>query len=108
MLTTRRPSVRKYSISKLPLTEELLRGANLLPAVSAEYMTRLAEKLRDGRGRSPRKLAEEALIEACSAVVPEFVARRWPRDTTSSRSHEVARRAGRARQVAGVDTSWQK
>ncbi|MDA4133113.1 MAG: hypothetical protein OK454_08330 [Thaumarchaeota archaeon] len=66
---------RKYSISKLPLTEELLRGTNLLPAVSAEYMTRLAEKLKDGRGRSPKKLAEEALVEACSAVVPEFVGR---------------------------------
>ncbi|HUH99454.1 MAG TPA: hypothetical protein VLY65_00280, partial [Nitrososphaerales archaeon] len=64
---------RKYSISKLPLTEELLRQANLLPAVSAEYMTRLAEKVKDGRGRSPKKLAEEALIEACSALVPEFV-----------------------------------
>jgi hypothetical protein len=65
--------VRKYSISKLPLTEELLRGANLLPAVSAEYMARLAIKVKDGRGRSPRKLAEEALLEACSALVPGFV-----------------------------------
>ena len=66
---------RKYSISKLPLTEELLRGANLLPAVSAEYLTRLTEKLKDGRGRSPKKLAEEALLEACSAVVPDLVSR---------------------------------
>jgi hypothetical protein len=68
-----RTLARKYSISKLPLTEELLRAANFLPAVSAEYMSRLAEKLNDGRGRSPRKLAEEALIEACYSVVPEFV-----------------------------------
>jgi hypothetical protein len=64
---------RRYSISKLPLTEELLRATSLLPAVSAEYMTRLTEKLKDGRGRSPKKLAEEALLEACSAVVPEFL-----------------------------------
>ena len=67
--------MRKYSISKLPLTEELLRATNLLPAVTAEYMTRLAEKLKDGRGRSPKKLAEEALLEACAAVVPELVGR---------------------------------
>ena len=67
--------VRKYSISKLPLTEELLRTANLLPAVSAEYMARLAAKVGDGRGRSPRKLAEEALLESCFAVIPELVAR---------------------------------
>ena len=66
---------RKYSISKLPLTEELMRGANLLPAVSAEYLRRLAEKLKDGRGRSPKKLAEETLLEACSAVVPDLVSR---------------------------------
>jgi hypothetical protein len=65
--------IRKYSISKLPLTEELLRTANLLPAVNAEYMSRFAGKLKDGRGRSPRKLAEEALVEACAEVVPEFV-----------------------------------
>lgn len=65
--------MRKYSISRLPLTEELLRTANLLPAVNAEYLSRFAGKLKDGRGRSPRKLAEEALTEACAQVVPEFV-----------------------------------
>jgi hypothetical protein len=68
-----RTLARKYSISKLPLTEELLRAANFLPSVSAEYLSRLARKLKDGRGRSPRKLAEEALIAASSSVVPEFV-----------------------------------
>jgi hypothetical protein len=66
---------RKYSISKLPLTEELLRGTNLLPAVNAEYQRRLYAKLKDGRGRSPKKLAEEALLEACSAVVPDLVSK---------------------------------
>jgi hypothetical protein len=65
--------LRKYSISKLPLTEELLRVANLLPAVSAEYAARFAGKLKDGHGRSPRKLAEESLLEACSSIVPESV-----------------------------------
>jgi hypothetical protein len=65
--------LRKYSISKLPLTEELLRRANMLPSVSAEYTMRLVAKVKEGRGRSPRKLAEEALLEACLVVVPEFV-----------------------------------
>jgi hypothetical protein len=65
--------LRKYSIAKLPLTEELLRAANQLPRVNAEYSARFAEKLKDGRGRSPRKLAEEALIEACSAAVPDYL-----------------------------------
>jgi hypothetical protein len=65
--------VRKYSISKLPLTEELLRAANLLPAVSAEYTAKLIGKVMDGRGRSPRKLAEEALLEACMNVVPDYL-----------------------------------
>jgi len=68
-----RAIIRKYSISKLPLTEELLRRTNLLPSVSAEYTMRLAAKVKEGRGRSPRKLAEEALLEACLVVVPEFV-----------------------------------
>lgn len=85
-----RAMVRKYSISKLPLTEELLRAANLLPAVSAEYMGRLAAKLRDGRGRSPRKLAEEALLESCYAVVPDLVssgmAERYHLDQSKMRS----------------------
>ncbi len=66
-----RALARRYSISKLPLTEELLREANLLPRVNAEYVARLGAKLKDGHGRSPRKLAEDALMEACSSVVPE-------------------------------------
>jgi hypothetical protein len=101
--------VRKYSISKLPLTEELLRGANLLPAVSAEYMTRLAGKLKDGRGRSPRKLAEEALLEACSAVVPEFVsngmAERYHLKPSGMRSLVVLPELARWQ---GVGMTWQK
>ena len=61
---------RKYSISKLPITGRLLREAGLLQQVSAEYATQLAQKVGDGRGRSPRKLAEEALFEACADLVP--------------------------------------
>ena len=61
---------RKYSISKLPLTEWLLREAGLLQIVNAEYAKRCAEKLRNGHGRSPRKLADEALVESCDNVVP--------------------------------------
>ncbi len=60
---------RKYSISKLPLTEWLLREAGLIQGVSAEYARRCTEKLGNGHGRSPRKLAEEALFEACDDVV---------------------------------------
>jgi hypothetical protein len=61
---------RKYSISKLPITGKLLREAGLLQQVSAEYATLLTQKVGDGRGRSPRKLAEEALSEACADLVP--------------------------------------
>ncbi len=62
---------RKYSISKLPITGRLLREAGLLQQVSAEYASLLTQKVGDGRGRSPRKLAEESLFEACSDLVPE-------------------------------------
>jgi hypothetical protein len=62
-------ALRKYSISKLPLTVTLLREVGLINEVGAEYMKRYAQKAADGRGRSPRKLAEEALQEACVSVV---------------------------------------
>ena len=63
--------LRRYSISKLLLTERLLREAGLLQQVTAEYARSFAQKAEDGRGRSPRKLAEEALAEACENLVPE-------------------------------------
>jgi hypothetical protein len=63
-------SFRKYSISKLPLTELLLKESGLFNEVSAEYAKRYASRAGNGQGRSPRKLAEEALSEACEAVVP--------------------------------------
>jgi hypothetical protein len=62
---------RKYSISKLPLTERLLRESGLLQQVNTEYAKAYAQKVRNGRGRTPRKLAEEAVIGACEDVVPE-------------------------------------
>ncbi len=64
-------SFRKYSVSKLPLTELLLKESGLFNEVSAEYARLYSAKAADGQGKTPRKLAEEALKEACKAVVPE-------------------------------------
>ena len=63
-------SFRKFSISKLPVTELLLKESGLFNEVSAEYAKLYAAKVMDGQGRSPRKLAEDALREACEEVVP--------------------------------------
>jgi hypothetical protein len=65
--------VRKYSIAKLPFTEKFLRETGYLNTVNARYSTILRQRLRNGRGRMPRKLAEEALIEACYKEVPGSV-----------------------------------
>src|SRR5208337_3498352 len=65
--------VRKYPIAKLPFTERFLRETGYLNAVNARYSVTLREKLRNGRGRMPRTLAEEALVEACRREVPGFV-----------------------------------
>jgi hypothetical protein len=62
--------LRRYSVSKLPLTQRLLREAGLIRQVTAEYARLLTREVADGRGRSPRRLAEEALVEACEMVVP--------------------------------------
>ena len=64
-------ALRKYSITKLPVTAILLREASLINEVGAEYVKRYSHKAANGRGRSPRKLAEEALQEACARVVPK-------------------------------------
>jgi hypothetical protein len=71
--TDQRAMLRKYTISRLPLTGRLLREAGVLQRVSGEYVQLFAEAVGDGRGRSPRKLAEEALVEACEHVVPEHL-----------------------------------
>ncbi len=65
--------LRRYTISKLRLTGRLLREAGVLQKVSGEYVRLFAEAVGDGGGRSPRKLAEEALVEACENVVPEHL-----------------------------------
>jgi hypothetical protein len=61
-------ALRRYSISKLPLTERLLRESGLLQKVGAEYARRYSLKAANGHGRSPKKLAEDALGEACEIV----------------------------------------
>jgi len=73
--------VRKYSVAKLPFTERLLRATGYLNAVNGRYSAILRQKLTHGNGRMPRKLAEEALIEACHREVPgsvcEMVVKRY-------------------------------
>jgi hypothetical protein len=73
--------VRKYSVAKLPFTERLLRATGYLNAVNGRYSAILRQKIRYGNGRMPRKLAEEALIEACHREVPapvvELVVKRY-------------------------------
>ena len=72
---------KRYPISKLPLTERLLKEAGVLQDVSAEYRRLCAEKESDGQGRSPKKLAEEALFKACKRVAPptlrDLIARKY-------------------------------
>jgi hypothetical protein len=63
--------LRKYSISKLHLTGRLLREAGVLQKVGGEYAKLFAEAVGVGGGRSPRKLAEESLIETCEEAVPK-------------------------------------
>jgi hypothetical protein len=63
--------LRKYSVSKLHTTRLLLKEAGMLNPVNAEYAQLFRIKAGDGQGRSPRKLAEEALLEACEDLVPE-------------------------------------
>jgi len=63
----------KYSIPKLPMTELLLKESGLFLEVSREYTRSLSEKVADGGGRSPRKLAEETLFEVCESTVPAYL-----------------------------------
>ncbi|HEV2138029.1 MAG TPA: hypothetical protein VGR53_04250 [Nitrososphaerales archaeon] len=77
---------RKYSISKLPLTSRLLKEAGLLQQVSVSYAKLFAQEVVNGRGRSPRKLAEEALAEACAEVVPAWLCNSIPRKYHLNRS----------------------
>ena len=65
--------LRKYSVAKLPFTERFLRETGYLNRVNVSYGAILRQKLTNGKGRMPRKLAEEALIEACHREVPTDV-----------------------------------
>ena len=62
-------------MSKLPVTRRLLREVGLLQQVTAEYARLLTTRVTNGHGRSPRKLAEESLIEACERAVPSSLGR---------------------------------
>lgn len=83
-------ALRKYSVRKLPLTERLLRETGLLQKVIAEFVRRYVEKTANGRGRSPKKLAEDALGEACESVVPaalsDLMVRKYRLKPSSMRS----------------------
>lgn len=61
--------LRRYSISKLPLTSLIMSELGIIGQVQNKFWAILSEKVRDGRGRSPLKLAEDALIEAANQVV---------------------------------------
>jgi hypothetical protein len=73
--------LRKYSVAKLPFTERFLRETGYLNRVNAKYSAVLRQKLTNGKGRMPRKLAEEALMEACRREIPpdvsELIVRRY-------------------------------
>ena len=71
--------MRKYSLSKLPLTQRLLRDAGLLRQAIGEFVRVLGQDVADSGGRSPKKLAEEALFEACERVVPPCLSSSIPR-----------------------------
>jgi hypothetical protein len=64
---------RKYSVARLQFTGRFLRETGYLNRVNGRYLAILRQKLVNGNGRMPRKLAEEALIEACHIEVPQFV-----------------------------------
>ncbi len=61
--------LRRYSIRKLPLTSLVMSELGIIGQVQTRFWAILTEKMRDGRGRSPLKLAEDALIEAADQVV---------------------------------------
>ena len=93
--------LRRFSISKLALTEALLREARVLQAVNAEYVRRFGERLEDGRGKSPRKLAEAALFEVCDALVPKSL------NAEVARRHHLRPSALRSLVVRPELTAWQ-
>jgi hypothetical protein len=94
--------LRRYSVSKLPLTQRLLREAGLLLQVTAEYARLLTRNVADGRGRSPRRLAEEALVEACEIVVASFLS------SSISQKYHLRQSAVRSLVVLSELAEWQR
>ena len=93
--------LRKYSVSKLPLTQRLLRESGLLRQVTAEYTRLLTHEVANSRGRSPRKLAEEAVIEACICVVPKYLS------NLITRKHRLIQSQVRSLVVLSELAEWQ-
>ncbi len=60
--------LRRFSLTKLTLTTQVALEAGLLRKLTAEYYSMAKEMFRNSDGRSYRKLAEEALLEADSIV----------------------------------------
>jgi hypothetical protein len=94
--------LRRYSVSKLPLTQRLLREAGLIQQVTAEYARLLTREIADGRGRSPRRLAEEALVEACERVVPSCLS------SSISQKYHLRQSAVRSLVVLSELAEWQR
>jgi hypothetical protein len=93
--------LRKYSVSKLPLTQRLLRQSGLLQQVIGEYARLLKQELENGRGRSPKKLAEEALVESCAKIVPSCLS------SSMSRKYHVKASGVRSLVVLSELDEWQ-
>ncbi len=94
--------LRRYSVSKLPLTQRLLREAGLLQQVTAEYARLLTREVADGRGRSPRRLAEEALVEACEMLIPSCLS------SSISQKYHLRQSAVRSLIVLSELAEWQR
>ncbi len=60
--------LRRFPISSMPVTEWMMRQAGCLQAVQLRFVETFRRKLENGMGRSPERLALEALIEADAEV----------------------------------------
>jgi len=93
--------LRRYSVSKLPLTQRLLRESGLLQRVTSEYTRLLTREVVNCRGRSHRKLAGEAMIKACKGVVPQSLS------TLFARKYHLKRSSVRSLLVLSELDEWQ-
>jgi hypothetical protein len=94
--------LRRYSVSRLPLTQRLLRETGLLQKVTAEYARLLTQEVANGRGRSPRRLAEEALVEACEIVLPSCLS------SSISQKYHLRQSAVRSLVVLSELAEWRR